>query len=104
MTRPPYSFLTGSQTLLVRKPRPYLLIAGQAPITRDTRMPASRLSVSQAAPCAAQPKSRSTRGLLRTALPGGGLVISRPVALAGWSKAVRLAGSVEDTLRNPYGV
>jgi hypothetical protein len=34
---------------------------------------------------------------------GGGVAISRPVAFTGWSKAARLAGSVEDTLRNPYG-
>lgn len=77
MTKPPYSFCTGSQTVLVKNDNPYLLMAGQALIVREARMASSKAKVNKAAPLATQPKIRSARGPERARFTGGGWVITR---------------------------
>src|SRR5688572_23175455 len=100
MTRPPYSFCTGSQTLLVRKPRPYFEMAGHAPAISDSRMPMSIASVSSAAPLAAQPKMRSAMGPERGAFTGGGGAAEVRARSAARSREAAAAGKVDDTGRS----
>ena len=85
--------------MLVKKPSPYLLMAGQAPTISDNKIPANKSRVSQAAPCATHANILSARGLLRTALPGGGLIMFRLADLDTGSKAAPPAGNVEDIFR-----
>src|SRR5215470_1812797 len=72
-------------------------MAGQAPITRETRIPSSNPSVSSAAPRAVQPNTLSTTAPVRTRPAGGGELISclRSASLR-YSREASWAGSVED--------
>src|SRR5450759_1087740 len=99
MTRPPNSSLTGSQVVRVRKPRPYLSMAGQALIASDTRMAISMPRVNSAAALASQPKMRSAMGPERAIFGAAGRLMTRPEEGADGLKGISVTGSVED-LRN----
>src|SRR3990167_1296107 len=96
MTRPPYSFCTGSQTVLVKNESPYLLIAGQALMVSEVRMASNKARVSRAEPLASQPKIRSARGPERARLTGGGWVMAREGLMADKLDGESPCTSVED--------
>ena len=48
MTKPPKSSCTGSQVVLVRKDKPYLLMAGHALMMRVARIETSKIRVTNA--------------------------------------------------------
>jgi len=96
MTRPPYSFCTGSQTALVRKPRPYRSMAGQAPTTREPRIPNSKAKVSKAPALADQANNRSAQRLRARIWSGLGCFMSRPELRTGTGGVAGTAESVED--------
>ena len=89
MTRPPKLFLTGSHSLCQRNESPYSLIAGIAPIVSETRMPASRASVSQAAPCASAENSTSAHGEARRDTGGGSFDVGTGRLVAADIRALR---------------
>ena len=72
-------------------------MAGQAPYTSETSIPASKLSVSSAAPLAIQPKTLSGNGLCRLGFGGGEVLMIRLSAIACPLVGAWLAGSVDDT-------
>jgi hypothetical protein len=94
MTSPPNSSFTGSHTVLVRKEKPYLSIAGQALIVKEVSMAKSRSRVHTAAALATQPKIRSARGPDRAFFLGGGEIFTsdtfRRASLEGVPPCVRV--------------
>lgn len=63
MTKPPKFSWDGSQTTRVKKENPYFSMAGIAPLTNDSKIPASMANVRRTAPSDAQPNSRSNKPL-----------------------------------------
>ena len=84
--------------VLVRKPKPYLLMAGQALMVSDARIASKMAKVKTAAPLASQPKARSAIGPEIGLFRGGGLVMARPVSPVARSKDISETGSVDDTI------
>ena len=61
MTKPPKLSWDGSQTTRLKKVSPYFWMAGIAPSTKESNIPANMAKVRRTAPSDAQPNSRSNK-------------------------------------------